>query len=105
MTDDGEDGTCLAETCNGLDYTNKNDAGEPGTKTFACAICYPPDGGASTDGGDAGLTHVTGGGGGASDGTSSGGCNLGGADASMGAVFLGLLVPALARRRKTRKTH
>jgi MYXO-CTERM domain-containing protein len=101
MTDDGVDGTCLAQTCTGLDYANRDDAGAPGTKTYACAICYPPDGGPVTTGDGGPVTTGVDGGIPTLDSADGGGCNVGGANVGAGAaMLLALVFPLVARRRK-----
>ena len=86
-------GVCQNATCSKLDYSHLDDAGQPGTVSYACLQCKSTDGGTSSgDGGEA-----------IPDG--HGGCNAAGARAA--GTFALALLPLLALRafgrRKTRK--
>lgn len=38
-TVDGQSGTCVAETCSRLDYSNPDPGGGPGTREYECVRC------------------------------------------------------------------
>lgn len=41
LTDDSKKGVCTTETCSGLDYSNLDDGGAPGSREYECLICTP----------------------------------------------------------------
>jgi hypothetical protein len=90
--DDMSAGTCVAETCTKLDYS---DGSPPGTIDYPCLVCTS----SASAGGSSSSNSSSGG-----DSEDDGGCSVrsGGVAGALGAWVLGAAVMLLSRRMRTR---
>jgi hypothetical protein len=55
----GATGTCQESTCSNIDYSNRNDAGGWGTRTYACLKCLDANGHVPTSAGGCSFVPAT----------------------------------------------